>query len=416
MKTIVRRCILLNRLLFLIVIALFPIYNVHSVRAQSGVEWENVGATVMFGERITFFATIQTAIPIQSVSIIILDESQGIRQIEPLNVQADGRTEFILDTKQTILRPFSNLKWSYQLTLSDGSSINSEIYSTRYADDRFSWQTVESGSLLVHWYHGDASFGQAALDAIQSGLGAVSKLVAIDLAQPIEFYIYANASDLRATLQDDANDWIAGHADPSLGVVMVVIEPGAEQRIMMEQRIPHELMHVIMSRAVGAGYQNIPTWFREGTATLVEIYPNPDYDRVLSEAAAKARLIPLRDLCSSFPADGGQAFVAYAESRSFTNYLHETYGSSGLLKLASTYADGLDCERGAELALGESLSSLEKRWRSAAFGQNAILAALQNMLPYLVLLGLVLIIPLIGIVSTRSKKGMHNEPEINARR
>jgi hypothetical protein len=112
------------------------------------------------------------------------------------------------------------------------------------------------------------------------------------------------------------------------------------------------------------------------------------------------RLIPLKDLCVFFPADTGQAFLAYAEARSFTNYLRETYGSNGLLDLASAYADGVDCERGTERAFGVSLSGLDSQWRSATLGQNTALSTLQNISPYLVLLCLVLIIPLIGIAST----------------
>jgi hypothetical protein len=235
--------------------------------------------------------------------------------------------------------------------------------------------------------------------------------VAVDLAQPIEFYIYANAEDLRATLGDSASQWIAGHADPTLGVVMVVIEPGPEQNILMEQRIPHELMHVMLYRAVGAGYRNIPAWLTEGTATLVELYPNADYDRVLADAAQGNRLIALSNLCSYFPADTGQAFLAYAESRSFTNYLHETYGSTGLLKLATSYADGVDCGRGTELTFGVSLSSLENRWRAAKLGQTPILPALENLAPYLVLLCIVIGIPFISIMITMRKKGNRNGPE-----
>ena len=192
---------------------------------------------------------------------------------------------------------------------------------------------------------------------------------------------------------------------------MVVIEPGPEQTILMEQRIPHELMHVMLFRAVGAGYRNIPAWLSEGTATLVELYPNADYDRVLADAAQGNRLIPLSNLCGSFPADTGQAFLAYAESRSFTNYLHETYGSSGLLKLATSYADGVECRRGLELAFGVSLSSLENRWRAAKLGETPILPALQNLAPYLVLLCIVIGIPFISIMITMRKKGSQNGPE-----
>ena len=89
---------------------------------------------------------------------------------------------------------------------------------------------------------------------------------------------------------------------------MAVIEPGANQSIFMEQRIPHELMHVMLYRSIGAGYKDLPTWLREGTATLAEVNPNPDYDRVLANAGANNTLIPLKDLCISFPPNADTAF------------------------------------------------------------------------------------------------------------
>jgi hypothetical protein len=282
------------------------------------------------------------------------------------------------------------------------------LFPARQADDRFNWQTLESGPLKVHWYEGDASFGQAALDTAEASLESIARLIPPDLEEPIEIFIYANVDDLRGALVPGNENWVAGHADPALGVVMVVVEPGARQWITMEQRIPHELMHVMLYRSVGVGYNDIPAWLREGTATLAEIYPNADYDRVLAEAVTNNDLIPLQDLCASFPSDAGQAFLAYAESRSFTHYLYDTYGSTGLQSLVRSYADGVSCEHGPERAFGVSLSSLEADWRSSTLGQNAFLSVLQNISPYLVLLCLVLIIPLIGIVSTMRKRGSPN--------
>jgi hypothetical protein len=165
----------------------------------------------------------------------------------------------------------------------------------------------------------------------------------------------------------------------------------------------------MLYRRVGPGYPNLPGWLREGMAIFVEMYPNAEYDRVLQESVARDSLIPLKDLCVSFPAHPAQAFLAYAESRSFTNYLHETYGSAGLLNLADSYADGMDCERGAERAFGISLSDLETSWRSSVLGQKTLFTSLQNVSPYLVLLCLVLAIPLIGIAGTLRKKGRRNE-------
>jgi hypothetical protein len=286
---------------------------------------------------------------------------------------------------------------------------------TRHANNDFNWQTLESGMLKVHWYEGDADFGQDALATVQAGLVSMSSLIPSSLEQPIDIFIYAHAHDLHDASVPGQEEWVAGHAEPELGVVRVLIEPGPQQGTVMEQRIPHELMHVMLYRRVGPGYKMIPVWLREGIATLAEMYPNVEYDRVLNDAAARNALIPLKDLCVSFPNDMAQAFLAYAESISFTGYLHEAYGSTGLLALADSYANGVDCERGPERAFGVSLSDLESQWRSSVLGQKAVLPVLQNISPYLVLLCLVLIIPMLGIVGTLSKKGSHNEPGTSAR-
>ena len=397
----------------LIISALFPMRD---VRAQAGVELENVQASVRFGEAITFVATVKLAAPLQSSTIMISDELQGLTWTEPVTVQPDGRTEFYFDTKQHALRPFTNVRWSYQFTFSDGSTAQSTFFFVRYTDDRFDWQVREAGPLRINWYAGDASFGQAALDAAQAGLDAIGRIMSPDLTRPVEFFIYANTEDLRQTLAREAELWVAGHADPALGVVMLAIEPGSEQGMAMEQRIPHELMHVMLYRQTGPGYPNLPAWLREGMATLAEVYPNTDYDRALAEAVAADNLIPLPDLCGPFPTDTGQAFLAYAEARSFIGYLHDTYGSSKLLELAAAYADGLDCERGAERTFGVSLPKLEMDWRASLPGQRRLLPALQNISPYLVLLCLVLIIPLVGMAGTLRKKASRKEPETYVRK
>lgn len=250
----------------------------------------------------------------------------------------------------------------------------------------------------MHWYQGDESFGRAALNAAQEGLQSVGEFVPLDVGQPIDIFIYASGDDLRAAV-GPGEDWVAGHADPARGVIMLAIEPGASQGILMDQRIPHELMHVMLYRNLGPGYRNLPAWLREGMAVLAENYPNSDQDRVLAEAAAANGLIPLKDLCASFPAGVGEAFLAYAQSRSFVNYLQAHHGSTGILNLARIYADGVDCATGPERAFGASLSSLELDWRRSVLGQNAFGTAFQNMLPYLFLLCLVLLVPLLGGLS-----------------
>jgi len=135
------------------------------------------------------------------------------------------------------------------------------------------------------------------------------------------------------------------------------------------------------------------------------VYPNPDYDSMLEDAAARNTLTPIRDLCASFSPRIDSAFLAYAESLSFTTYLRGQYGADGLLNLAKAYASGVDCEHGTERAFGVSLAKLERDWQIILSGQNSILPAIGNFVPYLALLCLVLFFPLIGIISSMRRKG-----------
>ena len=53
----------------------------------------------------------------------------------------------------------------------------------------------------MHWYQGDAAFGQAALEAAQAGLASIGRLLPPDLSQPVEIFLYADVTDLRGAVE-----------------------------------------------------------------------------------------------------------------------------------------------------------------------------------------------------------------------
>jgi len=376
--------------------------RVNQVHAQGGIVLENVRAEYRFGEQVVFHATVKNSIPIQTASIIIFDHQQNILQASQLAINPDGVLQFVFDARQTLLRPFTFVRWRYEFLLADGSIFQSEMYSVRYDDNRYAWQKLESGALRVYWYQGDGLFAQRALDAALEGLDAINEMFPADLSQPVDIFIYPSQNDLQSY---GVETWVAGYANSSANVLLVAAEPGVNQSVEFERRIPHELMHVMLYRHLGAGYNNLPVWLREGMATLVEINPTTEYDRVLTDAASRNALIALQDLCASFPSQPDSAFLAYAEARSFTIYLRDTFGVSKLLDLSRAYADGVTCDRGIELVYGSSLAQMELAWREATLGENSANVALQNMLPYLILCGIVLFVPLIvGFNAIRKKK------------
>jgi hypothetical protein len=251
-------------------------------------------------------------------------------------------------------------------------------------------------NVTVYWYAGDDAFGAAALDAAARGMLAMSEFIPISLTEPVDIYIYSNISDLQNTLMLGGEDWVGGYARPELGVVLVAIAPGTSQSIEMETEIPHELTHVMLYRSLGSKYDSQPRWLLEGISAMMELYPNPDYTRALEIASQGNSLLPFEDLCEAFPADAGNAFLAYAQSQSFVSYIRETYGISGLGRLTNAYGDGFPCELGATNALGTPLSQLDSRWRESVLGQNATGVAARNLLPFFFLMLLVLVVPIWG--------------------
>ncbi|HXF85278.1 MAG TPA: peptidase MA family metallohydrolase [Anaerolineales bacterium] len=386
-------------------------FAVRHTQAQTGIELDAT-ASHQFGVQIIFIAQLKSPLQVSQAFIFIQDDAQG----RPITFDANGRSEYRLDVNQMVLRPFAFVRWHYRITLADGTTFQSENYFLRYDDNRFAWQRVEAGPLRIFWHQGDDAFGQSMLNTAQAGLASIAQYVPLDLSQPIDIYVYPTQAELPPHLSLGGEIWLAGHANPALGVAVVVIEPGANQKINMEQRIPHELMHVMLYRHLGAGYANLPAWLREGMATQVELYPNPEYERALANAGARNELIPFEDLCASFPAEAGEAFLAYAQAASFIRYLRGLYGSDGLLNLAGIYANGVDCEHGVERAFGVSLAKLELNWRATVLGQSPVRIVLDNLAPYLVLLCLVLSIPLAGLLVKVQRKGKGNERQAYTKR
>jgi hypothetical protein len=362
-------------------------------RAQSVVDISGVGVTYTFGDQVTFSAKIQTQSSIQAAYLLFQVQGDQNTRTIPLTMPSTGATRYSYPLQSGLLRPFSRISFWYHLVLAGAATFDSPHYFFQYDDNRYPWQTVGSNGLSLHWYAGDVSFGQAALDAARTGYQAIQNLVPVPAGDPINIYIYASSADVQDTLNLGGSAWVSGHANPDLGVVLVSIAPGDNQSMEMQRQIPHELAHVLLYRLTGSAYANLPNWLTEGIASQVEGYPNADYTQVLTASTKNKTLLPISDLCGPFPADASGAILAYAESDSFINYIHKTYGTSDLQALVKSYSNGLSCDQGVSHVLGLPLSQLGLQWRQSALGEKVTGIAFQTLLPYLVFLALMLLIP-----------------------
>ena len=403
----------MRRLLIILVCVGLLIGLPQAALAQSTIQMNDVGVTYTFGEQITFSAKIQAQSAIQEVYLFFQAEGDQNTRTVPLTIAADGSANYTYLIQNGLLRPFSHLFFWYHMTLANNGTYDSPRYYFQYDDNRYPWQVLEGSNIRIHWYSGDVSFGQAALDAAVSGYQTIQTLIPVTGTDPVDIYVYATADDVQNTLSLGGYTWVGGHASPDLGVVLVSIAPGETQGIEMERQIPHELAHVLLYRLAGKNYANLPTWLSEGIASQAEQYPNSDYEQMLSVAKQKKTLIRISDLCGPFPMDASGAILAYAESDSFTRYLNSHFGTSSMRALIQAYSDGLACEQGPSRALGVSLSQLDSDWRGETFGSTGSGNAVQNFLPYILLFAIMLVIPAWQLGLSMQKKeqdGDHNKP------
>lgn len=384
---------------FLILLLTIVSVLINSGRAYAQVEALKTDVTHTFGDTIQFRADVVSTSPIKAAIIFFQADGDTRTNLGLAEVETHGFRRFDLTYVHSIedysFRPFSVVRFHWELTFQTGETYTSPVEFFVYTDNRFDWQVLKEKNLSAHWYDGDLQFAQEILDIAQDGLQKIQNLLPVPEAGAIQIYTYADSASLQSALNTGGESWVAGHADPDLGVILIALPKSPEQLLLARQRIPHELMHVLLYRDVGSGYFNLPVWLREGLSSGAELYPNPDYQILLDESVAQGRLLPMRSLCDAFPREASSALLSYAEAQSFTNYLHDRFGASGLEALITAYANGMDCESGAERALGKNLSQLERDWQREALSQNVALKAFQNLLPWGVLLLAVLAVPLI---------------------
>jgi len=386
----------------LFIIALFllgPFINPGPAKPVSANPVKVLDAWVLyhFGQDITFQATIQSDVPIEKIFLSFQAEGEDI-VLQPVNLDSDGNISFRYDIQERTIRPFSRVYYWFRFEFGDEEEYTSPSRWFDYEDNRFAWQTHENPGFSIHWYEGNNTFGQLVQNIAQDSLTSDQRLLPLPPPSPLKIYVYASPADLQSALLLGGQSWVAGYASPDLGVVVVSAPPGPEQKLELERQIPHELTHVLLYQATGENYSRLPAWLIEGLASISELYINSDYERAIQVAKEKDNLLPMSSLCGSFPQSASGNFLAYAQAASFTRFLHKHYGTSGLQSLVQGYTNGLGCDEGVQAIFGLPLNTLETRWRQESLEMNTGLIALQNLFPYLALLAVMGLAPLITIV------------------
>ena len=397
-----RRAFLIG-LVLLFGVLFAPLVRATPARAQVDSLETQPEVNYAFGEQITFRASFAPELSIEKVEVSF-QANGGATVVEATTRTATGWV-YVHDVQARYVEAFATVTYWFRVTLADGETLDTQRFSFFYEDNRFEWQMLEGVPFRVNWYEGETAFAQAVLDAARAGAQQAGAILDVEFPEMIEVYVYAHLQDYQFVRDAMGPLWAGGHADPKGGVIVVSLPPGENQQLEIERKIPHEVAHMLLYEATGEGFWNLPTWLNEGFASTLEQNPNPDYPFLVANAVQKGTLIPMVSLCQPFPRDASGAILAYAEATSFMRYIQQRFGQPGIRALVAAYADGAACELGTLAVPVElPLTQLEREWREGPLAENVTLTAWREVLPWLAMLGAMLVGPVIVIlVSMRAK-------------
>ncbi len=347
----------------LLVLGMLP-----AVAAAAEPTFETPAATATFGTGITFTQAFDSPLPLARVEALLTFPSS----IGPFVTQVEGAT--------SAGRHELTFRWS---TSADGHLVPNTPVSVRwrlvpedralapsvgpaatvtYADTRFDWRTVEGDLVHLHWYEGSEAFGRAALEIGEKGVRDAQEFLGVTLAEPVDFYVYADQAAFYDALGPGTRENVVGEAHSDIGTMFALIAPGDVGGAEVRRIVPHELTHLVFNTAVDNPYHGPPRWLNEGVAVyLTEGYKGSDRSDV-EAAASDGRLMPLLAIGGFFPTTYERFSLAYAESVSAVDFLVREKGTDALVSLVNSYADGVSDDEAFTAAVGTDVAGFEASW------------------------------------------------------
>ncbi len=235
---------------------------------------------------------------------------------------------------------------------------------------------VSAGSLRVLHAPRHAALAREVLATarrplVLPGLGAVS------LPEWTTIVLAPSADAFRAATGGGAPEWAGGVAIPSRRAIVLPIYPSAavrEQDAAVTLR--HEIAHLVLHHRLP---EPIPRWFDEGYAEVASGGWDVESAWQLRVAFLLGRAPPLDSLALAWPADEGQARLAYLLSATAVQHLQRVGGEPGFAHLLQNWRSDGTLSEAIRTTYGMSLGRFEDDWRADVRNRYGWLFALASV-------------------------------------
>lgn len=371
--------------IIIIILLLFLLIPTRVGAVESGSAAVNGDeAIIHFPDSITFQAKVSNDAPIASVTL-----EYGVEQLTCGTVVAKAFPQFepankvdvswLWDMRQSgSLPPGETIWWQWRIVDVNGQETLTPKKTAIWLDTKYKWKTITDGDLRLHWYSGDQAFAQTLLDSASDGLALLNKDAGLALDAPVDFYIYANTTDMKDAVLYEPS-WTGGQAYPINDIVILGV---SEQDLDWgKDSIVHELTHVLVGHLTFSCLGDVPTWLNEGLAVYSEGELDSFSQQQLDDAIKNDTLLTLRSLSGGFSEIRDKATLSYSQSYSVTKYLIEAHGQENMNTLLLALRDGATIDAALQTIYGFNVEGLEAEWRAAIGARPMAVAAQPTAMP-----------------------------------
>lgn len=222
------------------------------------------------------------------------------------------------------------------------------------------WRVTRTEHFMIYYAPGADTTAERAGAIAEKWLVALSRKLDFEPGGVTPIYLYPDRpSFAEATGVEPAEEVVGIAHTRTLKVRVDASRAFAD----IAHIIPHELVHVLVSRRLRGHSVRLPVWMHEGLAKyLAEDWTGPDAE-LLADAASGGEILRLDQISKVFPLDDRKRSVAYVQSYSLVKYMTDRYSPECIPDLFSELEAGHPFSTALFYSIGRKPSELEEEWR-----------------------------------------------------
>jgi len=342
----------------LIALAVRPLF------AQSPIRVINMDQDYVFSERLVFSIEVESTAKITELVVFYKQghDSTTSRAYATFSPGTHVKTAVTDRLSRGQIPPGSKITYYWRIKDEAGNTLKTEPRTFTYMDDRFDWQIVDKGSVVLYWYGIGEGRAQRLADVAVRALDRLEQTIGVSSDRPVKIFAYRTKDDMQK-----AQISRGGTFEGQIITLGTVVAPDTMLLLAthpdVDKTIAHELTHVVVGLATDNPYSDLPAWLNEGLAMYNEGELRGGNKTALEEAIRNNTLLSVRSMSAP---TGNPDLVNqwYGQAYSIVQYLIEVHGKDKMTRLLAVFKEGTLPDDALEQVYGFNEDGLDAKWRA----------------------------------------------------